>query len=58
MSGRQHLLPGVIVGGGRHRVAVWEVSEAFSTRVASRPREVWSAVAAAGQVLTRPVCEV
>ena len=39
-------------------VAVWEVSEAFSTRVASRPREVWSAVAAAGQVLTRPVCEV
>ena len=39
-------------------VAVWEVSEAFSTRVASRPREVWPAVAAASQVLTRPVCEV
>lgn len=39
-------------------VAVWEVSEAFSTRVASRPCEVWPAVAAASQVLTRPVCEI
>lgn len=39
-------------------VAVWEVSEAFSTRVTSRPCEVWPAVAAASQVLTRPVCEV
>ena len=39
-------------------VAVREVSEAFSTRVTSRPCEVWPAVAAASQVLTRPVCEV
>lgn len=39
-------------------VAVWEAREARSTRLAPLPREVGPAVAAAGQVLTRPVGEV
>lgn len=39
-------------------VAVREAREALGTRVAPLPGEVRPAVAAAGQVLTRPVCEV
>lgn len=39
-------------------VAAREASEALGARVAALPREVGPAVAAAGQVLTRPVCEV
>lgn len=43
---------------GTLTVAVREVREALGTRVTPLPREIRPAVAAASQVLTRPVCEV
>lgn len=39
-------------------VAVWEACESRSTCLAPLPCEVGPAVAAASQVLTRPVCEI
>lgn len=54
-SGAQGLPP---PPGRALTVAAREAAEAFGTRIASRPREVRPAVAAARQVLARPVREV
>lgn len=43
---------------GTLTVAVREACEALGTRVTPLPREIRPAVAAASQVLTRPICEV
>lgn len=56
-GGRTRGLPGP-PPGSTLTGAVWEAGEAHGTRLAPLPREAGPAVAAAGQVLTRPVSEV
>lgn len=57
LSSLLYLGHGVVVGEG-NGVAAWEAREACCTGLALLPCEVESAVAAASQVFTRPVCEV